>query len=287
MSTISVFHSLGRSGGTIISRCLGAMESIILLSEIHPKGVELMSKAYGEITAALFSPTIQAKCWHQLLDPRLHKYDFLPSSTDQFLENIANIHTEVLSRKKTLVIRDWSFIDFVGFPFCEPVFRDSLSEILGGLFTLNHISLIRHPIDQWISIGKVPAFNEMPLHVFLTGYLSFLKLYEKHPIIKYEDFTLNPERTLKRMTNILDVKYDRDWNKKWTSYIKITGDEAAKRLEVKEIKIKPRPYVSDSFLHSIKQSVAYQEILEITGYKHPQTVDLGSTGKDIGYPAPT
>lgn len=35
---IRIFHNLGRSGGTLICKCLGCMEHIVLLSEIHPLG---------------------------------------------------------------------------------------------------------------------------------------------------------------------------------------------------------------------------------------------------------
>jgi len=33
---IRLLHQLGRSGGTLISRCLGSMQGVVLLSEIHP-----------------------------------------------------------------------------------------------------------------------------------------------------------------------------------------------------------------------------------------------------------
>ncbi len=37
---IRVLHQLARTGGTIISKCLGAMAGVVLLSEINPRGVE-------------------------------------------------------------------------------------------------------------------------------------------------------------------------------------------------------------------------------------------------------
>ena len=52
---IRLLHHLARSGGTVISRCLGAMDRVVLLSEIHPLGVRM------------FDPLYQAHAWHGLL----------------------------------------------------------------------------------------------------------------------------------------------------------------------------------------------------------------------------
>ncbi len=35
---VRLVHHLARSGGTLISRCLGCMSGVLLLSEIHPLG---------------------------------------------------------------------------------------------------------------------------------------------------------------------------------------------------------------------------------------------------------
>ena len=40
---IRILHHMARSGGTIISRCLGCMKDVILLSEIHPLGSRLVT----------------------------------------------------------------------------------------------------------------------------------------------------------------------------------------------------------------------------------------------------
>ena len=44
MKTIRLIHNLPRSGGTIISKSLGAQKDVVLLSEIHPDGVALSKK---------------------------------------------------------------------------------------------------------------------------------------------------------------------------------------------------------------------------------------------------
>ena len=44
MKTIRLIHNLPRSGGTIISKSLGAQKDVVLLSEIHPEGVSIRKK---------------------------------------------------------------------------------------------------------------------------------------------------------------------------------------------------------------------------------------------------
>ena len=53
--TLRLVHHMARSGGTLISRCLGCMSGVLLLSEIHPLGT------------AQFNPLVQAQRWYGLL----------------------------------------------------------------------------------------------------------------------------------------------------------------------------------------------------------------------------
>ena len=71
MKTIRLIHNLPRSGGTIISKSLGAQKDVILLSEIHPKGVEI-SKKFGAKTP-IFDPIFQSQKWNNLF--KEEKYD--------------------------------------------------------------------------------------------------------------------------------------------------------------------------------------------------------------------
>ena len=46
MKKIIIIHNLPRTGGTIISKCIGAQRNVILLSEIHEEG-ELIREKMG------------------------------------------------------------------------------------------------------------------------------------------------------------------------------------------------------------------------------------------------
>ena len=46
MKIIRLIHNLPRSGGTIISKCISAQKDVVLLSEIHPDGNEMIKKMF-------------------------------------------------------------------------------------------------------------------------------------------------------------------------------------------------------------------------------------------------
>src|SRR5512145_1245226 len=52
---LRLLHHMARSGGTLISKCLGCMSGVVLLSEIHPLGTNH------------FNPLLQAQRWYGLL----------------------------------------------------------------------------------------------------------------------------------------------------------------------------------------------------------------------------
>jgi len=51
---IRLYLNMARSGGTLFSKCVGCMDGVMLLSEIHPLGT------------ALFNPVTQASRWYDL-----------------------------------------------------------------------------------------------------------------------------------------------------------------------------------------------------------------------------
>ena len=51
---LRVLHHMARRGSTVISRCLGSMDDVVLLSEIHPYG------------CSVHNPVLQATEWFQM-----------------------------------------------------------------------------------------------------------------------------------------------------------------------------------------------------------------------------
>ncbi|WP_448560782.1 hypothetical protein [Trichothermofontia sp.] len=274
MKRLAVIHSLARSGGTLFSKVIGCMDNLILLSEIHPKGPELIWSFYGQsriALAMLFHPVVQAKQWHGLnLKKDEAEISFAPKD-DEFLLYIEEIYDHVNQDNKFLIIRDWCHLDYVGLPFRQPTYVNHLKQILTKKFLLNEVYLIRHPIDQVTSFAKAVYRKPFSLEKYLYGYLSYIKSASADQFIKYEDFVDAPAELLCKTTQILEVPYDPEWGDKWSQNQKVTGDGRANVEAIREKKIerRPRPPVSPKVLEAFEKSPTYQEILTLTGYSHP------------------
>ena len=97
MTEIRLIHNLQRSGGTIISKCLGAQEGVVLLSEIHPKGIEVLRKMnrnydYGD-------PIFQAQ-WNELF--KKEEYEKIKNSNYNFEEKISLIVEKIEKKKQKI-----------------------------------------------------------------------------------------------------------------------------------------------------------------------------------------
>ena len=79
-----------RSGGTTISRVLGSIKNTILISEVHPN-LDLMG-----------SVAEQAKKWYNI-DITIEAYQNM----------IFELYTKSISLNKRLIVRDFSFIEFI------------------------------------------------------------------------------------------------------------------------------------------------------------------------------
>ena len=56
---IRIIHNLGGCGGTLLSRCLGVLPKVALLSEVNPTATKLFET---------FNPLFQDKHWLHLLE---------------------------------------------------------------------------------------------------------------------------------------------------------------------------------------------------------------------------
>ncbi len=208
--TLRLFHSLGRSGSTLVCRCIASMQGICLLSEIHPLGR----------TNRHFNAINQYQRWYQ--DLGVDDWKSMP-----FDQSIDRIVDDCLSRNQHLILRDWAHMDFIGPPSIKPPsFKLLLNQRLEQKYTLRHCALVRHPAETWRSSIKMKVFqkNNIRVEQFLAGYRGYLEEVEDLPIIRYEDFTKAPTKSMKSICRYLDIPFDPEFIDKWSSYTNITGD---------------------------------------------------------------
>lgn len=256
--TLRIVHQMARSGGTIISRCLGCMRDVVLLSEIHPLGLNR------------YNPLDQAHNWFRLLTAsdirRLQERKQVP-----FEEAMELIYDRCSAMGKTLMIRDWNHLDFTGIPFLkEPAYRLLTAEALSSRFSIQAVATVRHPIDQWLSLRTLDIFQgKIDLDRFLVGYHKYAEFCQKIGFVRYEDFTKAPEKHMERICYQLSVSYDPAFIDKWRKYTTITGDNQSERGYKEIIKPVPRRHMETGLADQFEENPDYRRIIEIFGYSHP------------------
>ena len=257
MDTIRIIHNLPRTGGTIISKSVSAKKNIILLSEIHPEGIEIR-KRMG-VQPDWGDPLYQFQSWYNPF--KVEEYDKIKSSNIDFLSKIKLINNKVKNENKKLIIRDWSFIDFLGKPYVEPKEKNSLYEILSNDFEIKNIYLLRDPIEMFISCNTKLSFftKNYTFDLFLKGYNAYLDNIKGNKFIKFEKFIHNTSENLKKISEILDFEYDEDYYKNLEN-TKITGDVGATKSTAIGIKKNMFDLLNEDQKKQINNNKNYLEV---------------------------
>ncbi len=232
MRQIRIIHGLARTGGTVLSMCLGSMRDVVLLSEVNPR-----SAAAGQV----LNPVYQALNWFSLLDADEMAVigQIAQSASDQdtlFLDVIDQIEQAAAKRGKIMVLRDWTHVDFMGAPWngldLKPVNRLALADLMAMRFELRQAVTCRHPIKQWSSFDRYQhAHYDTWLSVadVMRGTAAFAEVSAPLGAMKYEDFVEAPDDFLRVLCRKLDLPFDPGYAERWRDYDKVTGDVDAPR----------------------------------------------------------
>jgi len=252
-----IVRGMARSGGTLIGKCLGSMEGVVLLSEIHPAELRVTN------------PMMQAQQWFGLIDKGdLAKWKTRPPSVLQF---VSLCDTRARAQGKTLVLRDWSHMDYLGVPYGKPGYGFALGEMLESVFALRVSVTTRHPIDQYLSLQGLPVVAQaLGFEAYCTGCARFAEYAHEHGFHRYEDFTREPDRVLRAMCDELELEFDAGYGQRWFAYTTITGDtqpglgRGSTRREIVEM---PRKAVDGSLLERFRANGEYVRACGLLGYE--------------------
>jgi hypothetical protein len=170
------------------------------------------------------------------------------------------------------VLRDWAYFDFVGIPFINsPSHKLLLAEMLADDFEVVRLALVRHPIDQWLSMIKTfPVLESVPVELYLAGYWEYSQQIQSCGFVRYEDFTGDPVGQMEVICSRFQLEFDRDFMARWQEYDKITGDTdrtISRGAGLNKIVSLPRRPCEDSLLKRFRSNKIYGKALELLGYE--------------------
>ena len=131
-----VLKTLGGCGGTIISRALAANGAVVM-SEVNPRSAQLFGCG--------LNPLVQLQAnYPDLLPPSWRGVDpHVMGKPELFGMLMADVHD---NSRRPLVIRDYSYVDYIGTPFVWPApERSSLEPALLPYGLIRTVILVRRP----------------------------------------------------------------------------------------------------------------------------------------------
>jgi hypothetical protein len=230
------------------------MDGVVLLSEAHPNGLKWID------------PVHQALEWFGLINDI--EADQLRREDKPFETLVALCAARCEATGRTLVVRDWTHLDYTGVPFLEPRYKLTTRERLADAFDRVHATAtVRHPIDQWLSLNKLPIVRgRLPIKDYMRGYRAFAEAAQEIGFVRYEDFTHDPDQALASVCSQIGLAFDEGYRTRWPDYTRITGDVAKEGPPRRDI----RPIKSSAHDAEIMQAFAaqpdFKPALDLLGY---------------------
>lgn len=254
---IRIVRNLARSGGTLMGKCIGCMDKVTLISEIHP----------GDLKTT--APMKQAQQWFDLINAKdISRWKIRPPNMLQF---VSLCETRASGKGETLVLRDWSHLDYVGVPYAKPEFGFALGDALECAYDLKVVTTVRHPVDQYLSLMQLDIVAQvLDFDAYLLGCRRFAEYASEHGFYRYEDFTKDPDGVLQSICSDLDLKFDASYTTKWQAYTTITGDtqvQLGRGSTLKTIESFERKPIDDALLNAFRKNEDYQKACELLGYE--------------------
>jgi hypothetical protein len=249
---IAVMTSYGRSGSTLLNRCLGCLPDVLVLSELNPQG----GGAGAPGTRQCQTVQKQAEHWYGI---RLKNQDFVGG--------VLELHDWCTRAGRHLVLRDWTYVSFAPHPYNanQPLSRLVAIEALREHVEVRPFAFVRDAVDVWISFKFLSAAD------FITPYLRYVRAILDHgmPIFRYEAFCEEPEIELRRICKCAGLPFCQAY-RNYQSFTTVNGDvqsaSTSRGWQAGEIVRLPRKPVSPLRLEELHNCPEMAETNRLLGY---------------------
>lgn len=231
------------------------MHGVALFSEVHPD------------TMRFFDPVQQARDWHGLVSDADIKAWKSRGGVD-FAQLFVLVSFRAKQAGKTLLLRDWTHIDYHGVPYARPSMRPHIAEVLSDQFEVIRTATVRHPIDEYLSLTNMAIMQGVPfpLKMYLEGCERFAEEAAAVGFVRYEDFTRRPDESLRVLCERLEIDFDPSYIERWAGYEHITGDTTGTRGGRQEIRPLTRRPTGAKIVEAFRGQASYHRIKELLGY---------------------
>lgn len=246
-------HHFACTGGTLISKCLGALPNAVVLSEIDP-----LSTMMFWPDQPVFAPTD--------LILNLRQSSRQPDEAllvDVFLGGLGAMHDQLGQSGRHLILRDHAHSQFCSKQ--DDRSRPTLREMLLPRFDLRSVVTVRHPVDTYLSLvnnGWHTHFSPATIEEYAQRYLRFLDRYAGVPLIRYEDFLAAPEQVLAQMCDLLALPHGPAALDLF-AIIRLTGDSGRSSALLSQ---RPRRAVPPEMAAQMQASPAFDRLCTRLGY---------------------
>jgi hypothetical protein len=126
--------------------------------------------------------------------------------------------------------------------------------------------------------GLAVVQGKLTLASYLAGYRRFAEQARALGFLRYEDFVADPDAVMRALCRQLDLRFDRHFVERWSSYAFVTGDVSGSRGGF-EIRPVPRRPAEPDLLDALQANSDYTASLELLGYTHPCRDALEAPGE--------
>jgi hypothetical protein len=250
---VRTLHHLACSGGTLLSKCIASMPGVQLLSEIDP----LSPLAGGPKPATRFAPSDIALRLRQ--GTRAVKQEALVAL---FQAEIRTVHDAMCRVGQRLVIRDHAHSHFTYGPgvACRPTLR----EMIAAVSPVRSVVTVRNPFDSFTSLRRNGWIHFEPgdFGSYCDRYHAMLDAYADVPVVRYEDLLSDPQATMARLCQLLDVPFSRRFVTTFSAF-EMTGDSGRSGAE---LAARPRAPESVELEAAWRANSSLRSLLDRLGY---------------------